>query len=133
MAGVLGLFAWAVKGEAVELTNENIEGISALCTEFSVRSLSQRLDGFARVEADVSEVQPAGEAKTAPPLTQLKSDVSQAGPVPVHSTAPAAESIPSSNPLSRLNPLRPLPVLTPRHMLFHIHAGDSLLGRVEIL
>jgi hypothetical protein len=150
-ADVLGLFVSAVKGEAVELTNENIEGPSALCSEFSVRSFSQRVqafedvpsdrlagleDRFARLEVEVSALRPAGEVKTAPALTQLKSDVArfkadfsplQAATVPAHSTAPAAESIPSSDRLSRPNPLRPLSVLVPRHTFLHRHRPHPLL------
>jgi hypothetical protein len=43
---VLRLFSSAVNGEAIELTNENIEGFSALCREFQFGSLSRRLDSF---------------------------------------------------------------------------------------
>jgi hypothetical protein len=45
-ADVLRLFISAVHGSAIELTNENIEGLSALCDEFRFGSLSRRLDAF---------------------------------------------------------------------------------------
>jgi hypothetical protein len=44
---------------------------------FTCIFISQGADGFARLEAKVYAVQPAGETKTAPELTQLKSDVAQ--------------------------------------------------------
>jgi hypothetical protein len=43
---VLRLFISAVPGEAIELTNENIDGPSTLCNEFQFLSLSRRLEVF---------------------------------------------------------------------------------------
>jgi hypothetical protein len=44
--GVLRLFISAVHGEEIELTNENIDGLSALCNEFQFRRLARRLAVF---------------------------------------------------------------------------------------
>jgi hypothetical protein len=43
---VLRLFVSAIHGEAIELTNENIGGLSALCGERQFLSLSRRLEVF---------------------------------------------------------------------------------------
>jgi hypothetical protein len=43
---LLCLFISAVNGEEIELTNENIDGLSVLCGEFQFLSLSRRLDVF---------------------------------------------------------------------------------------
>jgi hypothetical protein len=45
-ADVLQLFVSAINGEAIELTNENIDGLSALCDEFKFNSLSQCVESF---------------------------------------------------------------------------------------
>jgi DNA mismatch repair ATPase MutS len=45
-ADVLRLFISAVHGEAIELTNENIDGLSTLCNEFQFLSLSGHLEVF---------------------------------------------------------------------------------------
>jgi hypothetical protein len=42
----LRLFVSAVLGEAIEVSNENVEGLSALCREFQCGSLLQRLEAF---------------------------------------------------------------------------------------
>jgi hypothetical protein len=44
--GVLRLFISAVNGEEIELADENIEGLSALCREFQFVSFSRRLEVF---------------------------------------------------------------------------------------
>jgi hypothetical protein len=79
--GVLRLFISAVRGEAVEITNENVESLSALCAEFQFRSLSHRLDVFktapafrltqlkerlAKLAAEVSALCTAAETVTGP-------------------------------------------------------------------
>jgi hypothetical protein len=48
---ILQLFVSAVQGEVIELTNENIEGLSSLCDEFQFKSLSQRVAAFKNTPA----------------------------------------------------------------------------------
>jgi hypothetical protein len=43
---VFRLFLSAVEGEVIEITNANIKGLSAVCDEFGLGSLSQRLQAF---------------------------------------------------------------------------------------
>jgi hypothetical protein len=45
-AEVFRLFRSAVEGEVIEITNADIEGLSAVCNEFGLGSLSQRLRAF---------------------------------------------------------------------------------------
>jgi hypothetical protein len=45
-SAVLRLFVSEVHGDAIELTTENIGGLSALCDEFQFRALSRRLETF---------------------------------------------------------------------------------------
>jgi hypothetical protein len=45
-ADVLRLFISAVHGEAIELTNKNVDGLSTLCNEFQFLSLSRCLEVF---------------------------------------------------------------------------------------
>jgi hypothetical protein len=87
---VLRLFISAVEGETIELTNENIEELSALCEEFQFRSLSQRVEAFkntptyrlarlehrfSRLEAEVLALRSTDETQTACALTQLPNDM----------------------------------------------------------
>jgi hypothetical protein len=51
---VLRLFISAIHGESSELTNETIDGRSALCDEFQLLSLSRRLDAFKKTPTDRS-------------------------------------------------------------------------------
>jgi hypothetical protein len=86
------LFRSAVEGEVIEVTNANIDCISAVCDEFGFGSLSQRLRGFKdgpahqqkvrvgaleervhRLEADVQALQ--GSHQTAAAQAGLESDV----------------------------------------------------------
>jgi hypothetical protein len=43
---VVRLFVSAVEGELIELANENVDGLSALCDEFKFTSLSRRVEEF---------------------------------------------------------------------------------------
>jgi hypothetical protein len=89
-ADVLRLFISAVEGETIEVTNKNVEGLSALCKEFRFGSLSQRVeafkntptyqlarleDRFSRLEAEVSALRSRAETQTASALTQLQKDM----------------------------------------------------------
>jgi hypothetical protein len=69
---VLKLFISAIEGESIDLTNDNIEGLSALSDEFGFKSLSTRVnqwnnsfdsrlsrleDSFARLKAELQVLQ----------------------------------------------------------------------------
>jgi TolA-binding protein len=81
--GVLELFISAVRGEAVEITNENVEGLSALCAEFEFRSLSHRLEVFktapafqlTQLEGRFAKLAAEVSALRTPALTQLQNDL----------------------------------------------------------
>jgi hypothetical protein len=48
---VLKSFVSAIEGETIELTNENLEGLSTLSDEFQFRNLSKRIVLFKNTEA----------------------------------------------------------------------------------
>jgi hypothetical protein len=51
------LFRSAIEGEVIEITNANIDGLSAVCDEFGFGSLSQRLWAFKASPAHQQKVQ----------------------------------------------------------------------------
>jgi predicted nucleic acid-binding Zn-ribbon protein len=100
-ADVFRLFVSAVGGEPIELTNENVEGLSTLCDEFEFGNLSRRVERFkntsiyrlekrfakmeegievvlgrvALLEAEMTALRSTGETVTTPTLTRLGAEV----------------------------------------------------------
>jgi hypothetical protein len=89
---ILRMFVSAIEGEALKLTNENIEGLSALCDEFQFESFSHRLESFkntpdyrlslleqrfARLDGNFSLLRSSVDTVTAPALARLQSDVTR--------------------------------------------------------
>jgi hypothetical protein len=114
-AAVFRLFLPGVEGESIELTNENVDGLSTLCDEFGFWSISRRVKRFkttsmyrlekrfteieewiegvigrvALLEAEVTALRSTGETVTAPMLTRLEGEVK----IVMDSTAPVRSDV----------------------------------------
>jgi hypothetical protein len=103
------LFVSAIDGEAVELANESIKRLSALCDEFEFRSLSQRLETcFPKLKARM------GRLTITNALKSLLSAQEPTAPAPPPSTAPKKKAGPAAA-LSRVRAqaARPAPAPAP--------------------